>query len=149
MSELPRLVVAVGLPGSGKTTWLEAIGAHPISSDAVRLLLADDATDQTINGRVFATVRYLVQQRLELARPVTWVDATNLTRKDRRSWLDLAHGLGCRVEALWFDIPFAVCKARNAGRLRVVPDHVLEQMAAKFVPPSVEEGFDEVRRCTA
>ena len=47
-------------------------------------MLADDATDQTIHGEVFATLRYLLRRRLELRRPLTFVDATNITRRERR-----------------------------------------------------------------
>ena len=53
-SEPQRIVVLVGLPGSGKSTYLERLGVTPLSSDAIRQLLADDATDQTIHARVFA-----------------------------------------------------------------------------------------------
>jgi len=84
MSCAEKIVLAVGLPGSGKSTYLARLGVNPISSDAIRLQLADDETDQTIHGRVFATVRYLLKQRLDLRRPVTFIDATNLTRRDRR-----------------------------------------------------------------
>src|SRR5580658_7695345 len=108
-----RIYLTVGLPGSGKSTYLAALSANPISSDAIRLQLADDETDQTIHARVFATVRYLVRQRLELGRPVTYVDATNLTRRDRRPFINLARELGADIESLYFDVPLAVCKARN------------------------------------
>lgn len=141
-----KVVVAVGLPGSGKST---ALKKSTISSDAIRLLLADDETDQTLNARVFATALYLAEQRLQLGRPVTYIDATNLTRRDRRQWIELARRYDCRIEALWFDTPFEVCLARNRARGRTVPVHILELMAARFVPPSLEESFDEIRRHSA
>ncbi|HEY3823090.1 MAG TPA: ATP-binding protein [Bryobacteraceae bacterium] len=141
---MPRIVLAVGLPGSGKSTYLANRGAHPISSDAIRLQLADDEADQTLHDRVFATARYLLKQRIELQRPITYLDATNLTRRDRKPFIALARKYGCEIEALFFDIPIEVCKARNTTRVRLVPDHVLDQMAAKLVPPSIEEGFSRI-----
>src|SRR5579863_7576483 len=139
-----RIILAVGLPGSGKSTYLANLGAHPISSDAIRLQLADDETDQTIHARVFATMRYLLKQRIELKRPVTYIDATNLTRRDRRPFIALARKHGCEIEALFFDIPLDVCRARNSSRARLVPNRALDLMAAKLVPPSIEEGFSRV-----
>ena len=73
----------VGLPGSGKSTWLEQRGLPAISTDRIRALLSDDPTNQNIHARVFATVRYLLRQRLAIGRPVTYVDATHLTRAER------------------------------------------------------------------
>lgn len=137
-------MLAVGLPGAGKSSWLARLGAHPISSDAIRLLLADDESDQSINGAVFATMRYLLRRRIELQRPVTYVDATNITRRDRKPFLEIAHAHRCEIEALYFDVPLEICKARNRGRDRIVPEHALDLMAAKLVPPSIEEGFTRV-----
>jgi predicted kinase len=140
----PRVILAVGLPASGKSTYLARLGAHPISSDALRLQLADDENDQTIHAQVFAAMRYLLEQRIKLRKPVTYIDATNLTRRDRRPFLDLARKHNCEIEALFFDLPPDVCKARNSARPRRVPAHALDLMAAKLVPPSIEEGFTRI-----
>jgi predicted kinase len=146
LSDRPRIILAVGLPGSGKSFYFKAIGVNPISTDAIRLQLVDDEANQRINSRVFAAVRYLLLQRVELRRPETYVDATNLTRRDRKVFIHMAREHGCAIEALLFDVPLALCKARNAARERVVPEFAMDLMAAKFVPPSVEEGFDRVKR---
>jgi predicted kinase len=139
-----RIVVLAGLPGSGKSTWLTRTGGGGLSSDSVRKLLADDETDQTIHVQVFQTIRYLLEQRLAIGRPVTYIDATNLTPEERRPYIDIARARGCEIEAVFFDVPLDVCLERNARRHRVVPAEALAKMAAKLVPPSVQEGFDKV-----
>lgn len=147
LSETPaqRIVIAVGLPGSGKSAYFARMGVNAISSDAIRLQLADDETDQTIHKQVFATVRYLLRQRLALGRAVTYVDATSLTAKERRPYIKIARERECAIEALYFDVPLSVCKARNEARGRMVPGAAMDAMAAKLTPPAATEGFDAVR----
>lgn len=137
------MVVLVGLPGSGKSTWAE--GKPVLSSDHVRGLLSDDVTNQKIHKQVFATVRYLLRTRVALGCPVTHVDATHLSRWERRPYLRMK---GVRLEAVFFDTPVEVCKERNQQRERVVPDEAIDAMALRLEPPSRAEGFARVIRIT-
>ncbi len=140
----PCLVILVGLPGSGKSTWAREQGYNALSSDDIRRLLSDDPTNQSIHREVFGTLRYLLRRRLELQRPVTCIDATNLTAKERRPYLAMAQTYGCDVEAVFFDVPPEQCKLQNRGRDRVVPDEAIDVMASKLQAPTLQEGFTRV-----
>ena len=145
-SEPKRVIVLVGLPASGKSTWLQRNMFPSLSSDDIRRLLRDDPADQTINRAVFATLRSLLRKRLELGAAVTCIDATNLTPRERRPYIKIAEGYGARAEALLFDTPLAICKARNATRERVVPDDIMDRMACRLVEPTPGEGFQYIER---
>jgi predicted kinase len=141
-----RIVVLIGLPGSGKSTYLERLGAAGLSSDAIRKLLADDETDQSIHHQVFETLRYLLRQRMMLGRDVTYIDATNLTPAERHPYIAIGRAYGCEIEAVFFDVPLDVCLERNRNRQRAVPEEALRLMSAKLRIPTVEEGFARIVR---
>ena len=140
----PKLILLVGLPGSGKSTWAAREKLPVLSSDELRRILADDPTDQSIHARVFSVLRLLIKHRLELKRPVTCVDATNLTPKERRPYIDIARRHDATIEAVFFDAPIDECQRRNRLRQRIVPREAIETMARKLVVPSASEGFSKV-----
>ena len=78
------VVLTIGLPGSGKTTWYKRRGVQPLSSDMLRTILFDDITDQRYQGLVFSTLRSLLRARLIAKMPWNYVDATNLSPHERR-----------------------------------------------------------------
>jgi predicted kinase len=97
-----------------------------------------------MHARIFAAIRYLIRQRIAAGRSETYVDATHLTQWERRPYIRLAQRYGCEIEALYFDVPVAVCIQRNQGRDRIVPDEAILAMARTLEPPTEAEGFSRV-----
>ena len=138
------VVLAIGLPGSGKSTWFKRRQAVPLSSDVIRSMLFDDVTELRFQDLVFSTLRSLLRARLVARMPVNYVDATNLSPHDRRGWIKMAHDFGYEVQAVFFDVPTEVCIERNRRRDRVVPEDVMQRMAGKLRPPKFDEGFSKI-----
>ena len=138
------VVLAIGLPGSGKTTWYKRRGVTPLSSDLLRSLLFDDITEQRYQGLVFSTLRSLLRARLIAKMPWNYVDATNLSTHERRQWIKMAKSFGYEVQAVFFDVPLAVCLERNSKRDRQVTDEVMHKMAERLKPPTFKEGFEKI-----
>ena len=138
------VVLAIGLPGSGKSTWFKRHNVTPLSSDMVRSLLFDDIREQRFQDLVFSNLRSMLKARLIARRPMNYVDATNLTPKERENWVKLAKDYNYEVHAVFFDVPSEVCIERHQRRDRVVPEDVMRRMAAKLKPPTFDEGFAKI-----
>ncbi|SPE22024.1 putative kinase-like protein [Candidatus Sulfotelmatomonas gaucii] len=138
------VVLAIGLPGSGKTTWFGRRGITPLSSDLLRGILFDDVEEQRYQGLVFSTLRSLLRARLIAHMPMNYVDATNLSVHERRQWIKMAKSFGYEVQAVFFDVPLEVCLERNRQRDRSVSEDVMRRMAEKLKPPVFEEGFEKI-----
>ena len=138
------VVLAVGLPGSGKSSWFKRHSITPLSSDMVRSLLFDDPAEQRFQDLVFSNLRSMLKARLIARRPMNYVDATNLTPQERHNWIKLAKDFGYEVHAVFFDVPLEVCIERHQRRDRIVPEDVMRKMSAKLKAPAFDEGFSKI-----
>jgi predicted kinase len=148
-AETPRpskgvVVLAIGLPGSGKSSWFKRHNITPLSSDLLRALLFDDPTEQRFQDLVFSNLRSMLKARLIARRPMNYVDATNLSPHERNGWIKLAKDYGYEVQAVFFDVPVEVCLERNQRRERKVPEDAMRRMASKLKQPTFEEGFSKI-----
>jgi predicted kinase len=154
------LFCLVGLPGSGKSTWVAQIQIHypnliVVSPDRIRANLFGDAAIQgdwseiaaIVAKQLFDAVESIAAGRSTLAI----YDATNAQRTHRCEAVEVAREAGfTTVVGIWFDFPLATCLARNQQRSRQVPSTVLERMdqALQSHPPQLHDGFDRLYRIT-
>lgn len=138
------VVLAVGLPGSGKSSWFKRHNITPLSSDVLRSMLFDDPSEQRFQDLVFSNLRSMLKARLIARRPTNYVDATNLTPHERNNWVKLAKDFGYEAQAVFFDVPLDVCIERHNRRDRIVPEDVMRKMSAKLKAPTFDEGFAKI-----
>lgn len=142
-----KLEILIGPPACGKSTYCDfARDSHGepvvVSSDEARFLISGDENNQECSAAAFAYMRTAVEMLLRQNKNVI-LDATNTTVKSRKEWVKIGRKYGARVQMTVFKVPVDVCKARNAGRERKVPEHVIERMAGQFQMPTLDE-CDEI-----
>ncbi|MHB0936176.1 MAG: AAA family ATPase [Armatimonadota bacterium] len=154
MQRRSYLVVLVGIPGSGKTTYARQLIARCramrlVSPDIIRERLhpgyerGQAVHHQMNHRRIFAIAYREVADALEAGLDVVF-DATSLTRTARRKLLRLAEEFGAVPVAHYFAVALRLALARNAARQRRVPAGVIAHMLKILQPPSREEGFARV-----
>jgi predicted kinase len=152
LGELPHdaIVLLVGPSGAGKSTW--AAGHTPsgtiVSSDALRALVAGDASDQSASADAFRILHAIVRARARRGL-LTVVDATNLTAGARRTLLRLAAAAGRPAVAILFDVSLDTCLERNRSRPdRRVPEAVVRRQHDRLADARRrigDEGYAAVR----
>ena len=133
-----ELIIFVGLQAAGKSTYyhahLAATHVH-VSKDLMK-----NARDRDV------TQARMIDEALAAGRSVV-VDNTSPTPAVRAPLIVQGRRHGARVVAYFFETPVREAVARNRGRegQARVPDVAIFVTAKKLVPPSLSEGFDEVR----
>ena len=143
---MTEFIMLVGLPASGKSTYAEKLkeqGYHIHASDAIREELTGDANAQDKNTDVFTTLHKRI--KVDLGSGISCVyDATNMSMKRRKAFLNEIEKYNCRKKCVLFVVPVEVCKERNENRERKVPNEVFDKMIKQFNVPMKFEGWDEI-----
>jgi predicted kinase len=130
-----RLVMTVGLPRSGKSTWARQDGSPIVNPDAIRLSLHGAAWRAEAEPMVWAVAKLMVAALFEAGHDEVILDATNTTRARRDEWEDRRW----RRVYMPFDTPKEVCLARALAAEKPDLLPVIERMAAALEPVQEEE----------
>jgi F420-dependent oxidoreductase-like protein len=149
MLELPSpcLMVLVGPPASGKSTWATThFGPQTVSADRLRALVGDGEDDLRASPDAFRLLDDVVRTRLRRGL-TTVVDSLGTDSARRADWRELAAAAGQPCVAIVFDPPAAQIRRLNRSRAKRVPERVLRTQLAQW--PDVKaavaaEGFDAV-----
>lgn len=130
--EMARVVILMGIQGSGKSTFWEKR-----LSEYVRVNL------DTLHTR--NKERLLIEECLGNKCSFA-VDNTNPTREERARYIEAAKAHGYEVEGYFLQSILADCLERNRKRLgkACVPDKAIVCTSNKLEMPSYEEGFDRL-----
>lgn len=151
---LPMLLMLIGIPGSGKSSWLNTPWSKQyfkdfilLSPDALRKQLCGNVSDQSANIQVWAEVKEKASSFLSKGTSVI-IDATNVNTKYRREFIS---GLPpCKMVAKFFEeLPHICCNRVNGaiekGEDRAnVPEEVIYRMYGEYLYTKkvyVSEGF--------
>ena len=126
------LILTVGLPRSGKSTWAQEQKCPIVSPDSIRLALHGKPYIQEAEGFVWATA-YLMAKALFLAGHTrVIIDATNNTIKRRKAWADKFKGTRIILKEFKTSKEECILRARKDHREDLIP--VIERMAQQQEP---------------
>jgi predicted kinase len=145
---VPSLIVLVGPPGSGKSTWAKqnGRGAVHVSQDDLIDAISPNGFDH-IYRPVYAAAEDAVITRTALRHGNTViVDRMNRTRAHRDRWLAIAREADCSAIAVAMRASLSLCRERNRHRRdqRLLSEDRMERMIAAFEPVRPDEGFTAI-----
>ena len=146
-----HLIMMMGIPGSGKSTWIKNNfpDVEPVSRDKIRFELLQEGEDYFAHEEeVFETFVDSIQVAID--NPLgfdIYVDATHLnkTARDRvLKQLDLSEV--DEINCVFFKVDSEICIERNEQRtgLARVPRSVIRRMWFSHIMPDADEHFDKI-----
>ena len=147
--------ILIGAPGSGKSTWGKNFAevnpqAVRLCPDEFRAKFGKGEHDQSVSAQAFSATNQGMQDALKDGKSVV-IDATNMYRKTRRQFLDIAKKYNAITIAIVFEADRETLIARNEKRGadggRNVPADIIDRMLAKYERPTEME-FDQVKIVT-
>ena len=126
------LLIMMGLPRSGKTTWAKAeahvLNAVIVSPDCIRLSLHGKPYIHSMEPYVWSIARTMVESLFHAGHEAVILDATMTTKRARDKWEDM--------DPVWhyIDTPCRTCVERAMGTDSKYLVPVIEDMAKHFEP---------------
>jgi len=140
------LIVLVGPPASGKSTWGKKFAKENnivyISTDEIRAEIGTGENDQNVSTAAFEIARNRVKEALNNGKNVM-IDATNCNGDDRRPFVKIAREFDAYKIAVAFEVPREELLKRDAHRERHVGPEVIDFFLHKYRKPSTAN-FDKV-----
>jgi len=130
----PTLILTVGLPCSGKTTWAKEFarirGASVVNPDAVRLGMYGKPFLEFMEDYVWAHVKTQIRANFIYGNKLVILDATNVSRKLRDTWVSENYVTLYK----YFDTPKSICRDRAIRNHRNDLLPVIDRMANSLEP---------------
>lgn len=151
-----RCIMLIGVPGAGKTTWLQTQMENvPFAIASTDNIIEEIALE---NGQTYDEVftKYIsvaekmmfddIQKYINDGWETIVVDRTNVSKKARRRIMERFRGTDFVFEAVVFPVPEREEWTRRLKSRpgKTIPQHVLESMANNLAIPSDDEGFVNV-----
>jgi predicted kinase len=141
MKHPQTLILTIGLPRSGKSTWAMKQGVPVVNPDSVRLALHGQRMLESAEPMVWTMVRYMVDALFIAGHEFVILDATNLTRMSRQVWRDYTGEKGIALVYAFSQTKKEECikRARETNDEYIIP--VIERMWNEIELPHTGECY--------
>jgi predicted kinase len=143
MNTQNTLILTVGLPRSGKSTWAKSQGLPIVSPDAIRLALHGQAFIATAEPIIWATAKLMVASLFQAGHETVILDACSHKKARRDEWAD--GRWQCKYAIFAATLPLLNDRALASGREELLP--VIERMWAEHTHTPIDDGIDPHEVC--